>query len=105
MGMSTPASFGRQRPEPEPPQIPALGPVMHIGQVQAELVLTINQESLHEVGSAIATMVANATAQGFAAGWEHATGQPFGAPDLDPEAAAPADAPTEVHPGVDLDKL
>jgi hypothetical protein len=104
MGMIPPASFGRQRPEPEPPKVSA-APVMHVGQVQAELVLTANEESLHRVGSAIATMVANATAQGFAAGWEHATGEPYGQADTAADEPVPADAPTEVRPGVDLDKL
>lgn len=88
MGMSPPASFGR--PEPPPPPMPPLAdiPVLSLGQVQAELQLTVNEESLRAAGSAIASMVADATVQGFAAGWEHATGEPFRAP-------TPAGPPTE----------
>lgn len=82
MGMSPPPSFGRRSSEPSP-AVPLDVPVLHVGQVQAELVLTVDEESLRRVGSAIASMVADATAQGFAAGWEHATGQPFVAPPGD----------------------
>lgn len=92
MGMSPPASFGRQRPEPE---IPALPLLPHMGQITAELVLTVNEESLREVGNAIASMVANATIQGFAAGWEHATGEPFRPPTPDGPVAA----------GVNVDRM
>lgn len=86
MGMNPPASFGRQPPEPPDPIGAAMAalPMLHLGQVQAELVLTVNEESLRQVGSAIASMVASATAQGFAAGWEHITGEPFGSPASDP---------------------
>jgi hypothetical protein len=97
MGMSPPTSFGRRQADPDPLtaamtalQLPSLG------QVHAELVLTVNEESLHQVGTAIANVVANATAQGFAAGWEAATGQPY--------APANDQAPT-VKSGDDLDKL
>ena len=95
MGMSTPpSSFGRREPAPEPPALP----VLHLGQVQAELVVTISDEVLHALGTRIATEVANATAHGFAAGWQAATGQPF-------TPAEPAARPADVGPGVDLDKL
>jgi hypothetical protein len=89
---NAPPSFGRTRPEPE---IPAMPLIPHMGQVGAELVITVNEESLREAGNLIASMVANATIQGFAAGWEHATGEPFRAPTSDGPVAS----------GVDLDKL
>lgn len=96
MGMSTPpASFGRHQPEPD---IPAFPLIPHMGQLGAELVLTVNEESLREAGNAIASMVATATIQGYAAGWEYATGESFRAP-------AP-DGPGEpVKTGVDLDQM
>ncbi len=82
MGMSPPPSFGREQPEPPDPfaAVTAIPPTLSLGQVQAELVLTVNEDSLRDAGSAIASMVANATVQGFAAGWEHATGEPFRPP-------------------------
>jgi hypothetical protein len=104
MGMS-PASFGRPQPPPASPLADI--PVISLGQIQAELVLTVSEQSLHDVGSAIATMVADATAQGFAAGWEHATGQPFGAGVTDPSVplSPPADKVPDIKSGVDLDHL
>lgn len=83
MGMSPPASFGRSEPAAPPVQPLTDIPVISLGQVQAELQLTIAAETLHAIGEQIANEIANATVQGFAAGWEHATGEPFRAPDPD----------------------
>lgn len=88
MGTTPPPSFGRSRPEPEIPAVPMMP---YLGQIAAELVITVNEESLREAGNAIATMVANATIQGYAAGWEFATGEPFQAPTPDGPVKAGAD--------------
>ncbi len=72
MGMSPPPSFGRGPDEGEQQgRTVASFPVLNLGPVEAELVLRISEESLREAGSAIASMIANATVQGFAAGWQH----------------------------------
>jgi hypothetical protein len=43
-------------------------PVLHVGEVHADLRLHLTDETLHELGSQIASMIANATAEGFTAG-------------------------------------
>lgn len=87
MGMSPPASFGRPAEETPDPVAAAMAamtmPALNLGQVQAELVLTVSEQSLHAIGEAVANAIANATVQGFAAGWEHVTGEPFRAPGSD----------------------
>jgi hypothetical protein len=63
---SAPGSFGRSVPDPEP----KMAPVLNVGEVHAALRLSIDEESLKACGSQIASMVASATRQGFAAGFE-----------------------------------
>lgn len=88
MGMSAPPdSFGRPRTDTADlfaaavAAATAAAPLPNLGQVQAELVFTVNEESLRALGQAVASVVGNAVAQGFAAGWEHVTGEPFQTPD------------------------
>lgn len=71
-------SFGRasswdsgERGEPE--QAPT--PVLHVGEVHAELRLVITEETLRDLGSQIASMVATATKQGFEYGMAAAMGE------------------------------
>lgn len=64
----TAASFGRRVPEPpgEVEQQPV--PVLHVGEVHADLVLHITDDTLTQLGSQIASMIAQATREGFDAG-------------------------------------
>jgi hypothetical protein len=63
------SGFGMTEPE-EPTkdegQLPT--PVLHVGEVHAELRLDITDETLKHLGSQIASMIASATRQGFEAG-------------------------------------
>lgn len=61
-------SFGRREPEREgkadrEEQQPV--PVLHVGEVHAELRLTVSDETLRDLGSQIASMIATAAKQGF----------------------------------------
>lgn len=72
------ASFGRPAPwqsgDPDSPeQTPT--PVLHVGEVHAELRLVVTDETLRQLGSQIASMVANATKQGFECGLAAALGE------------------------------
>lgn len=64
------ASFGRPEPEPRTRDDDAVQPVpvLHVGEVHAELRLDITEETLRHLGSQIASMVASAVRQGFEAG-------------------------------------
>lgn len=69
--MTTMRSFGRPEPadeksSDEQPQQPT--PVLHVGEVHAELRLHVSDETLHDLGSQIATVFANAAKQGFEVG-------------------------------------
>jgi hypothetical protein len=59
-----PSSFGR----PQPPEQQQPAPVSHLGQMHAELVLTVSDEVLAQLGSRIASVVAHAVQQGFDSG-------------------------------------
>lgn len=63
--------FGARR---EPPQVAdpdvAPTPVLHVGEVHAELRLHITRDTLDQLGAQIAGLIADATAQGFQAGME-----------------------------------
>jgi hypothetical protein len=50
-------------------------PVLHVGEVHAELRLTITADTLHDLGSQIASMLASATKQGFEEGLAAAMGE------------------------------
>jgi hypothetical protein len=81
-------SFGRPDREPvtrdEPEQLPV--PVLHVGEVHADLVLHITDRTLTDLGSQIASMIARATKAGFEHGLNQAMGEPEGSPsDLPPQ--------------------
>lgn len=98
---TAPTSFGRRE---EPPPEPDPTPVMHVGEVRAELVLTVSEETLHAIGSQIASMVANATRQGFDAGLDLASAE-IAADLTEPPTAEQRKAAASVAAGVNLDKL
>ncbi len=59
-------SFGRPEPEEktkDEAQLPT--PVLHVGEVHAELRLVITDDTLRDLGSQIASMIATAAKQGF----------------------------------------
>lgn len=60
-----PPAFGRRSTEPAQPVIP---PFAHLGQIYADLVLTIPEEVLRGIGQQIAQTVADAYRQGMHAG-------------------------------------
>lgn len=75
-------SFGRRDPEEKPATAaPSPVPVLHVGEVHAELRLTITEETLNDLGSQIASMIANAAKQGFEAGMTAAMGELSGDAD------------------------
>lgn len=67
-------SFGRpdDREAPDPDETPAAIPVLHVGEVHAELRLTVTADTLSDLGSQIASMIAAATRQGFEHGMAQA---------------------------------
>lgn len=68
-------SFGAPLPETaSSEQAPV--PVLHVGEVHAELRLHITEQTLTELGSQIASMIAQATREGFDAGLSAAMGEP-----------------------------
>lgn len=71
-------SFGRPGPEPasrdEPDRQPV--PVLHVGEVHADLVLHITDQTLTDLGSQVASMIAQATRAGFEHGLNAAIGEP-----------------------------
>jgi hypothetical protein len=76
--MSKPAAFGSFG-RPEPPEIPdpdddrpAPVPVLHVGEVHAELRLTVTSDTLSDLGSQIASMISAAARQGFEHGMAQA---------------------------------
>lgn len=92
-----PTSFGRP---PDPLEMPeGAEPVMHLGEIRAELVLTptIDPAAMLALGQQIAKMVAEATRVGFDAGMAQALGDlerdddgPPAEPDEDPGDLAAA---------------
>lgn len=60
-------------------------PVLHVGEVHAELRLHVTQETLDDLGSQIASMIANAAAQGFQAGMEVGMARTAGDDDVPDE--------------------
>ncbi len=76
MSVTRPAAFGSfgapagDEPAGDDPPLPV--PVLHVGEVHAELRLHITDETLSELGSQIATLIAQATREGFAAGMQEA---------------------------------
>ena len=50
-------------------------PVLHVGEVHAELRLHITDETLTQLGSQIGSMIAQATREGFDAGLSAAMGE------------------------------
>lgn len=79
--MTGPRSFGMGA-EPDTPDVlpddPVPTPVLHVGEVHADLRLHITTETLTELGSQLASMIAQATQAGFEAGWTAATAEPEG---------------------------
>lgn len=70
-------SFGAPAPDPQTVDGPAAPtPVLHVGEVHAELRLHITDETLTELGSQIGSLIAQATRQGFEAGMAAALGEP-----------------------------
>lgn len=68
-------SFGRPGPVDDGLRMPAEEsptPVLHVGEVHAELRLNITDETLHHLGSQIASAIASAVYQGFEAGLDAA---------------------------------
>lgn len=87
--MSKPRAFGsfgqpQDREAPEPDGTPVPVPVLHVGEVHAELRLTVTQETLSDLGSQIASMISAAARQGFEHGMAAAMGA-FGDDDPDRE--------------------
>jgi len=80
-------SFGAPTAEPntkdDEVQMPT--PVLHVGEVHADLVLNITEQTLSLLGSQIASMIAQATKAGFEHGLSAALGEadhvPIGNPD------------------------
>lgn len=90
MSRDQPRGFGSfGRPEPEPVtrdgDAPQPTPVLHVGEVHADLVLHITAETITELGSQIASMIASATKAGFEHGLNAAIGEPDAASDLPPQ--------------------
>jgi hypothetical protein len=75
-------SFGRPAPDevPDPDESPAPVPVLHVGEVHAELRLTITSDTLSDLGSQIASMISEAARQGFEHGMTQAMGELTGEP-------------------------
>lgn len=62
----TTRSFGRSGPADTTDDArPDPVPVLHVGEVHAELRLTISDDTLRDLGSQIASMLATAAKQGF----------------------------------------
>jgi hypothetical protein len=81
----------RSQDQPEPQPVP----VLHVGEVHAELRLHITDDTLSDLGTQIANLIANASYQGFRAGMETAMAdidaeEPAGPPEfVAGEAAVP----------------
>jgi hypothetical protein len=78
-------SFGRPQVEAVTRDEQEPVPVLHVGEVHADLRLHITEETLTDLGSQVASMIAQATREGFDAGLAAALGddeQPAGAPLL-----------------------
>jgi hypothetical protein len=60
-------SFGMPAADPEPKDDAGVQPVpvLHVGEVHAELRLHVTDETLTQLGSQIASMIAQAARQGF----------------------------------------
>lgn len=98
------ASFGRREPEREKPEradeLPT--PVLHVGEVHAELRLTISDETLRDLGSQIASMMANAAKQGFEQGLAAAMEQIEGDDEAEDGAGGELSVPARRGVQVDL---
>lgn len=68
-------SFGMPAPDTSDEQQQQPVPVLHVGEVHAELRLHITEQTLSELGSQIGSMIAQATREGFAAGLSAAMGE------------------------------
>jgi len=80
----TTRSFGRPGPaDTADDDRPQPVPVLHVGEVHAELRLTISDGTLRDLGSQIASMLATAAKQGFEHGMAAAM-QEFDADDAPP---------------------
>ncbi len=80
------SSFGRHDSDGghvPPVPVPEPTPVLHVGEVHAELRLNITEDTLNELGSQIASMVARAVREGMIEGAAAAMA------DLDPPGPAP----------------
>jgi len=82
----TTRSFGRPGPADttDDDSRPDPVPVLHVGEVHAELRLTISDDTLRDLGSQIASMIATAAKQGFEHGLAAAMSE-FEADDERPE--------------------
>jgi hypothetical protein len=70
-------SFGAPEPEPETKDdnVEQPTPVLHVGEVHADLVLHITDETLARLGSQLGTLIARATQAGFEHGLNAAIGE------------------------------
>lgn len=74
-------SFGAPAPEPQTQDDTAQPtPVLHVGEVHAELRLHLTDDTLAELGSQIASLIARATKEGFEHGLNAAIGEEPTAP-------------------------
>lgn len=80
------SSFGRPDPDVQPDRgvQESPTPVLHVGEVHAELRLTVSDETLRDLGSQIASMIAAATRQGFEHGLAAALNAAGGGDTADP---------------------
>lgn len=71
-------SFGAPAAEPatQDEDVVAPTPVLHVGEVHADLVLHITDETLARLGSQLGTLIARATQAGFEHGLNAAIGEP-----------------------------
>lgn len=86
----TARSFGRPEPaektKDDDEQAPV--PVLHVGEVHANLVLHITDDTKHDLGSQLASVIASAVKQGIEHGVAVAMEQIAG-PDDEPVATSP----------------
>lgn len=68
-------SFGAPKPDEPQDDVQMPTPVLHVGEVHAELRLHLTDETLTELGSQIASLIAQATRDGFDAGLAAAMGE------------------------------
>lgn len=71
-------SFGAPAVDDPPDGAQQPVPVLHVGEVHAELHLHVSDDTLSELGTQIASMIEQATREGFTAGMQAAFGEADG---------------------------